>query len=88
MAYKIIKSVFVPNVKSFGPTKTELRAKEVGEFSIVLYRKMAFSCPPTWLPQYKCMDIFKTLNSRNFCIYWHIDRKHAEMFQNGVIYIL
>ena len=34
MAYKTIKRVSVPNLKSFGPTKTELRAKEVGEFSL------------------------------------------------------
>ena len=46
----------------------------------------AFSCPPSWLPQYKCMGIFNTLNSRNFCIYWSIDLKLAEIFQNGVIY--
>ena len=29
MAKKTIKRVSVPNLKSFGPTKTELRAKEV-----------------------------------------------------------
>ena len=40
MAYKTIKRVFIPNLKSFGPTKTELRAKEVREFSIMLYGKM------------------------------------------------
>ena len=31
MGYKTIKRVSVPNLKSFGPTKTELRAKEVKE---------------------------------------------------------
>ena len=41
MAYKTIKRVSVPNLKSFRPTKTELRAKEGGEFSIMLYEKMA-----------------------------------------------
>ena len=35
MAYKTTKCVCVPNLKSFGPTKIELRAKEVGEFSII-----------------------------------------------------
>ena len=66
-----IKHVSVPNLKSFGQTKTELRAKEVGEFSIMLYWKMGwwtFSCPPTWLLHYKKTS--KTLNSRNVCIYW------------------
>ena len=42
MTYKTIKRVFVPNLKSFGATKTELRAKEVREFSIMLYEKMAW----------------------------------------------
>ena len=42
MAYKTIKRVSVPNVNSFGPTKTELRATEVGEFSIMLYGKMGW----------------------------------------------
>ena len=31
MAYKTIKRVSVPNLKTFGPTKIELRAKEVGD---------------------------------------------------------
>ena len=42
MAFKTIKRVSVPNLKSFGPTKTELRAKEVGEFPIMLYEKMSW----------------------------------------------
>ena len=37
-----IKRVSVPNLKSFGQTKTELRAKEVGEFSVMLYGKMGW----------------------------------------------
>ena len=64
MAYKTIKCVSVPKLKSFGPTKTELKAKEVGEFSIMLYGKMSwetFSCPASWLPQYKCMEIFSCM---------------------------
>ena len=40
MAYKTIKRVSVPNLKSFGPTKTELQAKEVGGTSVMLYGKM------------------------------------------------
>ena len=36
MAIKTIKRVSVPNLKSFGQEKTELRAKEVGKFSIML----------------------------------------------------
>ena len=35
MAYKTMKLVSVPNLKSFRPTKTELRAKEGGEFSVM-----------------------------------------------------
>ena len=31
------------------------------------------------------MEIFKTLNSCNFCIYWCIDLKPAEIFQNRAI---
>ena len=42
MEYKTIKRVSVPNLKSFGPAKTKLRAKEVGEFSIMLYGKMGW----------------------------------------------
>ena len=37
---------------------------------------------------YKCIEIFKTLNSRNFCIYWCINMILAEIFQNEVIYIV
>ena len=40
MAYKTIKLVSVPNLKSFGQTKTELQAKEVGEFSVMLMGKL------------------------------------------------
>ena len=42
MAYRTIKRVSVPNLNSFGPTKTELQAKEVGEFSIMLYGKIGW----------------------------------------------
>ena len=42
MAYTTIKCVSVPNLKSLEPTKTELQAKEVGEFSIMLYGKMGW----------------------------------------------
>ena len=36
MAFKTIKRASIPNFKSFRPTKTKLRAKEAGEFSIML----------------------------------------------------
>ena len=36
MAYKTIKRVSVPNLKSFRPTETELRAKEIRDFFIML----------------------------------------------------
>ena len=48
----------------------------------------AFSCPTTWLSQYKCMEIFKTLNSCNFHIYLCIDLKLAEILRNGANYIV
>ena len=41
MAYQTIH-VFVANVKVFELMKTELCTKEIGEFSIVLYRKMGW----------------------------------------------
>ena len=63
MAYKTTQHVSAPNLKLFGPMKTELRVKEVEEFSIQLRylydRKIGqFFFPQTWLPQYKRMDIF------------------------------
>ena len=53
VAYKTIQCVFVPTLELFGPKKTELWAKEVGKLSIILYGKIV--CPPTWLPQCRCM---------------------------------
>ena len=35
MAYETIQCVLVPNLKLYGPTKAELKAKEVGEFSFM-----------------------------------------------------
>ena len=40
--YKTIHRVSVPNFNLFGRTKTDLQAKEVGEFSIILYGKMGW----------------------------------------------
>ena len=88
MAFKTIKRVPTPNLKSFGPTKTKLRAKEVSEFSMRKWAGGVLLPTTIWLPQYERMEIFKTLNSRNFCIYWCIDLKLAEIFQYGVIYIV
>ena len=42
MAFETIKRVCVPNLKSFGPTKTELRTIKGGELSIMLYGKMGW----------------------------------------------
>ena len=42
MAYKTVRLVPVPNLKSFRPTRTELPAKEVGQFSIMVYGKMGW----------------------------------------------
>ena len=41
-----------------------------------------------WLLQHKCMQIFRKLNSRNSCIYWYVDLKLTNTFQNGVIYFV
>ena len=57
MAYKTIKRVSVPNLKSFGPTKTELQAKEVGEFSIMLYGKMGWGGGRSLAQQHGCHNI-------------------------------
>ena len=91
MAYKTIQRVSVSNLKLSGPTKTELRGKRSARISCYVIWENGlgtFSCPPSWLPEYKCMEIFKTLNIRNFCIYWCIDLKPAEIFQNRAIYIV
>ena len=62
MAYKTIqRRVSVPDLELCGPMTEELWAKEVRESCTMLYGKMGwwvFFCPPTWLSQYKCMDIF------------------------------
>ena len=55
MAYKTIKRVSITNLKSFGPMKTELRAKTVGEFSIMLYGKMGRG--HSLAHQYGCRNI-------------------------------
>ena len=62
MVYKTIKRVSVPILKSFRPMKTELWAKKLENFLFCYMGKWAgASCPPTWLLQYKCMEIFETL---------------------------
>ena len=53
MACKTILHVSVSNLKSFGPSKTELWVKEVEEFFIMLFGKVdrwEFFCTPSWLP--------------------------------------
>ena len=91
MAYMTIKRVSVQNLKSFGPTNTELQAKEVGEFSVMIYGKMGWG--RSLAQQDGCCKInvwrsTKNLNSRNFCIYWCINLKLAEIFKYRVIYIV
>ena len=61
MAFKTIQPLSVLNLKSFGPMKKDLWAKEVREVCITLYGKIgwwAFFCLPTWLPQCTYMEIF------------------------------
>ena len=57
----------------------------MGQGSIMLHKKMgwgAFFFPTTRLLQYKCLEVFQTLNSHNSCIYWYINLKFAEILQN------
>ena len=42
LACKTIQRISVPNLKLFGPSKTELWAKEGGKFSIMLHGKMGW----------------------------------------------
>ena len=88
MAYETIQRVSVPNLKLFERPKTEFWVKEAEELSIMLYGKMGGWADghSTWLTQYKCMEIFLTLNSPKACIYRYIDLKLAKVFQNQVIY--
>ena len=41
MAHKTIQHVFVADLKLFGPKRAELKAKEVGGFSVMLYGEKA-----------------------------------------------
>ena len=61
MAYKTIQRASVPNLELFGSMKTELSFKGIGKLSAMFFAKMgqlAFFCPQTRSPQYKCMEIF------------------------------
>ena len=91
MTCKTKQGVFVPNLKLFGQTKTELQTKKVVKiFHLVLWENglVGFFCLPSWLLLYRCMEMFPTLNSCNFCIDWYINLKLAETFQSGVICIV
>ena len=44
------------------------------------------SLPTIMAAAYKCMEILQILNSCNSYIYWYIDLKLAESFQNRVIH--
>ena len=83
MVYNTIQYVSVSNLKLFGPMTTELWGKEVEELSIMLYGIMG------WWDSFAHhhIEIFRTLKSRNSSIYWYIDLKLSETFQNRVIYI-
>ena len=87
-----IHSLYLANFSDpipFG-VKQSYTPKKLGNFYYVIEENglRAFFGPPTWLPQYKCMEIFQTLESRNPSIYWYIDLKIAETFQNRVIHIV
>ena len=56
MAYKTTQLVSAPNLMLFGPMKTELRIKEVEEFSIQL-RYMIGKLAGSFAHQYSCLSI-------------------------------
>ena len=47
---------------------------------------MGILCLPTWLPQYKYMEIFSNLDSCNSCIFWYIDLKLRDTSKWGYLY--
>ena len=55
IVHKTIQHVSVPNLNLLGPKKPELWAKEVGEFSVMLYGKM--SCRHSFVYQHGCRNI-------------------------------
>ena len=68
MADKTIQRVFVKNLKLFGPMKTELQAKEFGQFSIMLYRKMG------WLASFQSAE-----NRRKECDRFWLRLRHTRI---------
>ena len=89
MVYKTTKCVSVPNLKSFRPTKTEFQAKEVGEFSVMLYGKMGWG--RSLAHQHGCCNInvwrfLKLWTAITFVFFWCIYLNIAEIFLNEVIY--
>ena len=88
MANKTIQPVSVPNLKSFGPMKTDSWAKEVGEVSIMLYGKIGSQALFCLVAAILMYGDFLNLNSLNSCIYWSIGLKLAETIQNHATYIV
>ena len=66
MAFRTIQRVYLQNLDLFGPMKTELRGKEVREFSIMLHGKIGWWA---WQSQYKCIHgvkkSFPLINKNN-----------------------
>ena len=90
MACKTIQRVFVPSLKLLGPTNTELKAKGVGEFSIVIWENelMGILLFTNVAAAIYMHGDFPNFELRNSCIYWYIDLKLAETFHNRVINIV
>ena len=65
MACKTIQRVSVSSLKLFGPIKTELWAKEVGEFSIIAHPGGLY-CPPTLFEMRVQSKKFSSIFSRDF----------------------
>ena len=88
--YDVIKNmilqIMIDLFLNFGMVYKTTKRVSVPNLKSFRPKKTEVSYPQTWLPQYKCMEIFKTLNSHNFCIFWCIYLKLAEIFQNEVIH--
>ena len=73
-AYKTVQQGSVPNFNLFGPMKTELQVKEVGEFSITLYGKWAGG--HTFSHQHGCRNtnlwrLSELLTAVTLCLFQH-----------------
>ena len=88
MACQTIQGVSIPNLKFLDQSKQSYGPKKLEHFLLCNIEKWIGGHSFAHWPQYKCVEIFLTLNSCNSCIYTCINMKLAENFQNGVISIV